>query len=106
VRCESGQVTCTASCGRAFCTCCITLLPPLLPFFPPPLPPSSKAKLAPRVFQDKWKSLPQVGQAVHKALTPATVTAMAANQHKDICAHFTQAYIQTTASGGAPPTYK
>ncbi len=31
---------------------------------------------------------------------------MADNGHRDLSAHFTQAYIQTTASGGAPPTYK
>ncbi len=31
---------------------------------------------------------------------------MAANNHRDFCNHLTQAYIQTTASGGSPPTYK
>lgn len=66
----------------------------------------SQARLQPRAFQDKWKALPVSQQYTSEPLTDATIRAYAANNHKDLCQHLTQAYIQTTASGGQPPTYK
>jgi hypothetical protein len=40
-----------------------------------------QARLSPAVFQDKWKSLP-AGHTSTQTLSPATVSAMAANNHK------------------------
>ena len=67
--------------------------------------PLLQAKVAADVFQEVWKSLQPVHQ-YSEALSPETLDAMAANQHKDFSVHMMQAYIQTIANGGQPPLYK
>lgn len=62
-------------------------------------------KLMPGVFQERWRNLAPVEQYA-EALNMATVAAMAANGHKDFCAHMGQANVSTMASGGQPPAYK
>ena len=62
-------------------------------------------KLMPGVFQEKWRGLPPAHQ-YSDSLNMATVAALAANNHKDFCAHMGQAHISTMASGGQPPMYK
>lgn len=62
-------------------------------------------KLMPGVFQERWRNLAPTEQYAD-GLNMATVAAMAANGHKDFCAHMGQANVSTMASGGAPPVYK
>jgi hypothetical protein len=62
-------------------------------------------KLMPGVFQERWRNLAPTEQYAD-SLNMATVAAMAANGHKDFCAHMGQANVSTMASGGAPPVYK
>ncbi|MEW5316344.1 MAG: hypothetical protein WDW38_007723 [Sanguina aurantia] len=64
-----------------------------------------QARLGAGPFQAQWKAL-AVSHTYQEVLSPATVSALASNNHKDFCAHMTQAYINTMASGGAPPNYK
>lgn len=68
-------------------------------------PPPPQARLGSGPFQAQWKAL-AVSHTYQEVLSPATVTALAANNHRDFCSHMTQAYINTMASGGTPPTYK
>lgn len=71
----------------------------------PQLQLNSQARLGAGPFQAQWKAL-AVSHAYQEVLSPATVSALASNNHKDFCSHMTQAYINTMASGGAPPNYK
>jgi hypothetical protein len=66
---------------------------------------SPGCKVMPGVFQEKWRGLPPAHQ-YSDSLNMATVAALAANNHKDFCAHMGQAHIMTMASGGQPPMYK
>lgn len=56
-------------------------------------------------FQAKWQALEPFFQNT-LTLSPATVAALAANNHRDFCEHVAQAYLLTMASGGQGGVYK
>ncbi|GLC44199.1 hypothetical protein PLESTB_000752500 [Pleodorina starrii] len=66
---------------------------------------NSKARVTPAAFQEEWKRLPPAHSGT-LSVSPATVAAITANNHRDFTQHMTQAYIHTIASGGQAPSFR
>ncbi|GIL71417.1 hypothetical protein Vretimale_2716 [Volvox reticuliferus] len=64
-----------------------------------------KARVTAASFQEEWKRLPPAHSST-LSVSPATVAAITANNHRDFTQHMTQAYIHTIASGGQAPSFR
>ncbi|EFJ51657.1 hypothetical protein VOLCADRAFT_56821 [Volvox carteri f. nagariensis] len=64
-----------------------------------------KARVAAGAFQEEWKRLTPAHCST-LSVSPATVAAIVANNHRDFTQHMTQAYIHTIASGGQAPSFR
>ncbi|GIL46366.1 hypothetical protein Vafri_3358 [Volvox africanus] len=64
-----------------------------------------KARVTAASFQEEWKRLPPAHSST-LSVSPATVAAIIANNHRDFTQHMTQAYIHTIASGGQAPSFR
>jgi hypothetical protein len=65
----------------------------------------TQARVLPAAFQEEWKRLPPAHNST-LSVSPATVAAITANNHRDFTQHMTQAYIHTIASGGQAPSFR
>ncbi|GLI59252.1 hypothetical protein VaNZ11_001098 [Volvox africanus] len=83
-------------------------LPTVAPAAPAPVQElllNPKARVTAASFQEEWKRLPPAHSST-LSVSPATVAAITANNHRDFTQHMTQAYIHTIASGGQAPSFR